>query len=79
MYKIFPKNCSFTNIWYMECGTYWQLMCGTFIVFVQGGAENLVLVHVSLALEGKLTYCHVIYFFNCTCDEHVYIVVVACS
>jgi len=47
-------------------------------MFVQGGAENLVPVHVSLAQEGKLTYCHVIHFFFYKCDEHVYIVVVAC-
>jgi hypothetical protein len=47
-------------------------------MFVQGGAENLVLVNVSLALEGKLTYCHFIHFFSCKCDEHVvYIVGVA--
>jgi hypothetical protein len=47
-------------------------------MFVQGGAESSVLVHVSLALEGKLTYCCVIYIFSCKCDEHVlYIVQVA--
>jgi hypothetical protein len=44
-------------------------------MFVPGGAEKLVLVHVALALEGKLTYCHVIYNFSRKCDEHVVYVV----
>ena len=46
-------------------------------MFVQGRAKNVVLVHVSLALEGKFAHCYVIYNFSCKCDDLVYVVGVA--